>query len=176
MMPAARRLGLLALLAPLVLLGGCLGETPDRARIASAQTRDSGAGPVLEIEQQLRWSPRMLEALAHGIPLRLAYRLDCGDWLSQQFLELRYAPLQRLYTLRSMDGRERRFGRRSALLAALDRVRLPLPDALPRACRGGVRMALDLTALPTPLRFPALLWPHDWRLVSPRAPWRAELG
>lgn len=168
--------GWIGLLAPLLVLGGCLGETPDRARIASAQARDSGAGAVLEIEQQLRWSPRMLEALGNGIPLRLAYQLDCGDWRSQHFLELRYAPLQRAYTLRSMDGRERRFGRRSALLAALDRVRLPLPEPLPRACQGSVRMALDLTALPTPLRFPALLRPNQWRLVSPRASWHPDPG
>jgi hypothetical protein len=155
-----------------VLLAGCVGETPDRARIASVDVRDSGAGMVLEVEQQLRWSPTMLEALANGIPLRLAYRMECGNWRGAHVIELRYAPLQRAYAVQVAGMDARRFGRRSALLAALDRIRLPLPEGVPERCEGAIRVALDLTSLPTPLRFPALLRPEDWRLVSPEAPWQ----
>lgn len=168
MPPCARRASLLFAVS---LLAGCIGETPERAQIAAASVRDSGAGRVLEVEQQLRWSPRMLEALANGIPLRLAYHLECGSWRGAHFIQLRYAPLQRAYTLQPAGSPGRRFGRRTALLAALDRVRLPLPKDLPEDCVGALRVALDLTSLPTPLRFPALLRPQDWRLVSPRAPW-----
>ncbi|MCK7595075.1 DUF4390 domain-containing protein [Pseudomarimonas salicorniae] len=161
--------------AAAVLLGlvGCAGETPDRARIASATLRDTGAGWVLEVEQQLRFSPTMLEALSNGIPLRLAYTLDCAPWRGGHAIELRYAPLQRAYTVQPSGQEARRFGRRSAMLSALDRVRLPLPEALPADCPGGVRVVLDLTGLPTPLRFPALLRPEDWRMVSPKASWQA---
>lgn len=169
MPPCARQL---SVLLATVLVTGCLGETPERASIASASVHDTGSGQVLEVEQQLRWSPRMLEALANGIPLRLAYHLECGPWQGAHVIELRYAPLQRAYTMQPAGGPARRFGRRTALLAALDRVRLPLPETLPEVCAGGLRVALDLTALPTPLRFPALLHPEDWRLVSPRVPWQ----
>ena len=158
----------------LLALAGCAGETPERARIVSASARDTGAGLALEIEQQLRWSSTMLEALANGIPLRLVYRLDCPPWRGGHVIELRYAPLQRAYVMRAAGQPDRRFGRRSALLAAIDRVRLPLPEALPEGCSGAVRVALDLTSLPTPLRFPALLRPQDWRLVSPREPWTVD--
>lgn len=166
-----------ASLAPvLVLLAACAGETPERAQIAAVAVRDSGAGLVLEIEQQLQLSSTMLEALANGIPLRLAYAMDCGAWHSSHYMELRYAPLQRAYALHSPGSPTRRFGRRSALLAALDRIRLPLAEGLPEGCQGSVLVALDLTSLPTPLRFPALLRPEDWRLVSPRAAWQPGVG
>ncbi len=158
------------------MLAGCAGETPERAQIFTLSARDSGAGMVLEVEQQLRLSQTMLEALANGIPLRLVYALGCGSWQAAHHMELRYAPLQRVYSLHSAGSPTRRFGRRSALLAALDRVRLPLPDQLPSGCEGSVLVALDLTSLPTPLRFPALLHPEDWRLVSPRAPWQPAAG
>lgn len=172
---ASRASALLALL-----LAGCVGETPDRARIEQAIARDSGAGLVLEVEQALGFPPTVLEALANGIPLRLAYSLQgCGDppeWQAAHYIELRYAPLQRAYELHATGSPVRRFGRRSALVAALDRVRVPLPAGLPEGCQGSIRVALDLTSLPTPLRFPALLFPEQWRLVSPLASWQAAAG
>lgn len=167
------RAGVLALAA---LLAGCLGETPERARIVSAAVLETGAGRVLEVEQQLRFSPQMQSALANGIPLRLVYGLDCGAWRGGHVIELRHAPLQRAYLMSQVPAQVRRFGRRSALLAALDRVRLPLPEGLPRDCAGSVRVVLDLTALPTPLRFPALIHPERWRLVSPLATWPGDAG
>ena len=153
----------LLLTALLSLLGGCRGETPERATILDVQLLDTPAGPQLEVTQHLRFSPTMLDALSSGIPLRLLYGIEaCGR---------RYAALTHSYELRQQTGRF--FDRRSAMLAALDRVRLPLPESPPANCSGRIALSLDLTSLPTPLRFPALLQPDHWRMVSPPATWPA---
>ncbi len=156
------------------LLAGCLGETPERARISQARLLDTAGGPQLEVTQQLHLSPTMLDALGSGIPLRLVYRIDrCSTHADSAVIELRYTALTRSYELRQSRQPVRRFSRRSALLAALDRVRLPLSAPVADDCTGVVAVALDLTSLPTPLRFPALLRPDDWRLVSPPTAWQA---
>ncbi|MCB1561417.1 MAG: DUF4390 domain-containing protein [Xanthomonadales bacterium] len=152
-------------------LGGCaLGETPERAEILAVH----GVGEsTLEVTQQLRFSEHMRQALDNGIPLRLAYRIDWCDGRrgEGQVIELRYSPLGRDYRMRRLaDGEDRRFSRPSALFAALDRVRLPVKGAIPD-CGGRIAVALDLTSLPTPLRFPAFLEPSQWRLVSPEFVW-----
>lgn len=133
----------------------------------------SGDRHWLELSQRMRFSPTMLEALDSGIPLRLTYRLDWCDnhRVIGRTLVLRYTPLSGRYELSGLDGPARRFSQRSALLAALDRVRLPLASAPPGDCTLRAEVALDLTALPTPLRFPALLEPGEWRLVSPIRQW-----
>jgi len=175
--PEPRRAAL-ALLAAL-LLGACgLGETPDRARLLAVEP--VAAGTALEVTQRLRLSRTMLEALDRGIPLLLAYRLrwcpDSGRREQRVALELRHLPLSRHYELRTLPhGPVQRFARRSALLAALDRVRLPLELAAPE-CGGELAVALDLTALPTPLRFPAFLEPSEWRLVSAPLAWPSAHG
>lgn len=153
-------------------LAGCLGATPERARITAARLVHDGGRTELELTQELHFSQTMREALAHGIPLRLVYGLrGCGAD-SLQALTLRYVPLVRHYELqREGEPQARSFARRSALLASLDRVRLSLPTPPPADCRGRVQVVLDLTTLPTPLRFPALLRRAEWRLVSPRVTW-----
>jgi hypothetical protein len=159
-------------LCGLLPLAGCLGDTPERARIDSARLVQDGGVPQLELTQELRFSRTMREALANGIPLRLNYWVrGCGlDGL--HVLHLQYVPLTRHYERRfENEPQARAFERRSALLASLDRLRLPLAAAPPPGCAGTVVVALDLTTLPTPLRFPALLRPEQWRLVSPPAPW-----
>src|SRR5688500_11336533 len=165
------RSALSLLLLPLA-LAGCLGATPERARIVAARLVDDAGRPELEVTQELRFSRTMREALAHGIPLRLVYVLQGCGADSLQALSLRYVPLTRHYELqREGDTLARSFARRSALLASLDRVRLPLPSVPPPACRGVITVALDLTTLPTPLRFPAFLRRAEWRLVSPPVAW-----
>lgn len=155
------------------LLAGCaLGETPDRAEILDVR---GVATATLEVTQQLRFSEHMRQALDNGIPLRLAYNIDwCDGRRSEgQVIELRYSPLGRDYRMRRLaDGEDRRFSRPSALFAALDRVRLPVKGEIP-PCGGRISVALDLTSLPTPLRFPAFLQPSQWRLVSPEFAWSA---
>lgn len=156
------------------LLTACLGATPERARIQRVAVLSDGAG--LEVDQQLRLSTTMLRALAQGIPLRLVYRArgcrGAPDWEQEVDALLAYAPVRRVYELRLPGGALRRFARRSAMLAALDRVRLPI-GPVAQGCAGTLSVRLDLAALPTPLRFPALFRPADWRLISPEFAWTA---
>ncbi|WP_183960037.1 DUF4390 domain-containing protein [Chiayiivirga flava] len=155
-----------------MLLAGCLRDTPERARIVESRVQRTVAGASLDVTQELRFSQTMRKALDNGIALRLVYRIDgCGlDQVTT--LRMRYTPLNRHYELQQ-DGNPavRRFARSGALFAALDRVRLPL-RALPKTdCSGTLAVALDLTSLPTPLRFPAFLSSDQWRMVSPPVAW-----
>jgi Domain of unknown function (DUF4390) len=156
-------------------LAACLGETPERARIVEVELLRGAEGAVLEVTQELRFSRTMREALSNGIPLRLAYRIQVCGAEESQVLQLSYSPLNRRYEMqRDGAAAPRTFARRNALLAALDRVQLPLRHVPEAGCRSTLMVALDLTALPTPLRFPAFLQPEQWRLVSPRATWFAR--
>lgn len=161
-----------------LLLAGCLGSTPERATITAVNRIDGVGGTELELTQQLKLSRTMLNALASGIPLRLVYRIDACDAGPQgSVIELRYVALTRSYEMRrNQEAAVRRFARRAAMLAALDRIRLPLVGEPAADCRGRVQVSLDLTSLPTPLRFPAFLKPGEWRLVSPSAAWPAARG
>lgn len=155
--------GSLALVLP-----GCASPTPERAEILHARIRDDGARATLEIEQRLRFSALMLDALSNGISLRLRYELLGCDDQQAPALRLSYSPLTDEYELERTGGGEstaRRFARRSAMLAAMRRVRLPIMPAS-RTCADSVRIAFDLAALPTPLRLPALLDRADWALQS----------
>lgn len=168
----ARRLPrALAGLLLLPVLGGCLGETPERARILEARlVRDTGV--ALDITQELRFSRTMRDALDHGMSLRLVYRVQGCATGALDALELRYVPLTRHYELRRPgEAQGRSFARRSALFAALDRVRVPLTAEPTPGCRGTLQVALDLTSLPTPLRLPAFLQRDQWRMVSPVHAW-----
>ena len=160
----------------LPLLAGCLGATPERARIERVVVLTDAAGSLLEVDQDLQLSENMLRALAQGIPLRLVYRArgcrGAQAWQRDSAAELAYAPVRRVYELRLPGGELRRFARRSAMLAALDRIRLPV-ERVPEGCQGTLEVSLDLAALPTPLRFPAFFRPADWRLVSPEFVWTA---
>lgn len=164
-------------LALAVLISGCrAGEAGPaaEARLDSARVLQGAAGAALELDQSLRLNPRMLDALSNGIALRLEYRLRAcaGRLQSRPALWLRYFPLPQQYELRWQgEPAGRRFERRSALLAALDRVRVPLEPTMAE-CAGEVRMELDRAALPAPLRFPALIGLEDWRLRA-RIDWPA---
>lgn len=139
------------------------------------------ASPVLETEVDLRFSPTMLEALDRGIPLRLRFELagerGATRLSAQRELQLRYVPLARRYQVLDLQtGSSRSFPRRPQLLAALDRVRLPLAPEW-AALRDGGTLALDLkldqAALPGPLRLPALL-SAEWRLTAKEFAWRSD--
>jgi hypothetical protein len=158
-----------------LLLAACQGVTPERAELLGAHAGSTGERHWIEVEQRLQFSDTLLAALDNGVPLRLGYRLDwCGGRSVQGVqITLRYAPLSAQYELLGIEGAPRRFAQRANLLAALDRVRLPLASAPPQDCALQAEVALQLTSLPTPLRFPALLQPGEWRMVSPRAQWPA---
>lgn len=172
------RLARACLLLLLMPLAGCVEETPERARISSARPVQSATGGSLDIVQQLQLSPPMLGALEAGIPLSLVYDISGCPGARRQTarIELRFAALTRRYELRLGEDERRYFSRRSAMLAALDRVRLPLASAIGGECPGTVRVGLDLASLPTPLRLPALLRPADWRLLSPEQTWTGGAG
>ena len=159
-------------LALVLLLAGCLGDTPERARIVAVGVQRTVDGASLDVTQELRFSKTMRDALQNGIPLRLAYHVAGCGVDQATVLRMRYAPLNRHYELQQEGSVQvRRFSRRSALFAALDRVRLPLRRAPAEDCVGRLEVALDLTSLPTPLRFPAFLDSAEWRMVSPPVPW-----
>ncbi|MBD8525209.1 DUF4390 domain-containing protein [Pseudomarimonas arenosa] len=168
------RVSLLMLLS--ALLSGCLGSTPDRAELQTIGVLQSGERQFLLLQQRLSLSSTMLSALTNGVELSLGYQVSgCQapyQAIAGHRVVLRYAPLRRAYELDQGELGVRRFGRRSALLAALERIRIELPPGLPADCRGELSMALDLTRLPTPLRFPAFLRSAQWRLVSPSVPWQ----
>lgn len=135
---------------------------------------------MLAANLRIAFSPVMLEALERGIPLRLAFTLrreGRGATLSARpSLTLRYAPLAQAFLLVDDGGATRAFASRTQMLAALDRVRLPLPrdwaDA-PAGARYELRLRLDDAALPGPLRLPALV-SRAWRLATPEHAWRAQ--
>ena len=165
----ARALSTLLVLAG---LSGCLGATPDRARILEARVVRDGGRAELELIQDLRFSRSMRDALSNGIPLRLIYGIEGCEMRDAQVIELRYLPLLRHYELQRIgDPQSRSFARRSALFASLDRIRLPLLRDPVDGCSGTVSMALDLTTLPTPLRIPAFLQRGEWRLISAPSAW-----
>lgn len=106
------------------------------------------------------------EALQSGLSLsyRVDWHLDHGPRLSQT-LRIRYSPLLRRYTL-LVAGNERSYSLRNALLAALENATVSWPEAACSApCSGRVRMRLDISQLPAPLRLPAL-FDGDWQFDS----------
>jgi hypothetical protein len=152
----------------LLLLAGCGAVDAPRARIEDARRLQRGDSLQLEVQQRLAFQPLMLEALANGIGLRLDYVLYfCeSEQRAVRSLWLRYYPLAGEYEMRwegEMQGR--RFARRGALLAALDRIRIELP-AQAAECDLSLSLELERSALPAPLRFPALIGLQDWRLSS----------
>lgn len=167
----ARRLALLAFAALLCACHG--GGAIESARI------DDGAAPAIDARLRLAPTADLLAALDRGVPLvlRLDLAADGARHLrAVRRIELRYLPLAQRYAWTDLDsGAVRTFARRSLLLAALDRVRLPLPadwSGLPPGTRLALSLSLDVDALPPPLRLPALFSPR-WRLDLPEHAWTA---
>lgn len=134
--------------------------------------------PVLDASLRLRPSSQMLAALDRGVPLTLRFRLRTQDATpaldTTRRIELRYLPLAQQYQLRDLDtGLMRYFPRQAQLLAALDRVRLPLDVAWAGLAAGTactLSLVLDVDALPAPLRLPALV-SAQWRLNPAEHRW-----
>ena len=138
---------------------------------------------------RLQWNPdaRVLEALENGIPLQfdvavVAQADAVFGWrptLSSQtrHLQLRYFPLSRQYQLRDLDlGTTRSYAARALAVAALEDLRLALPDwSAADATRYRLEITLDRNALPGALRLPALFLPA-WRLCSGEFSWPARTG
>ena len=93
------------------------------------------------------------------------------DGAADAFVDLRYRPLPRQYELRLRnDAAPRVFASRarliSRLIAALDRIVITGFSAT----SGSVRVALVSSALPAPLRLPALI-DREWQLATPSRDW-----
>lgn len=170
------RRAVLGSLVALLALTACGSAEPPRALIEHMRPLQRGTTLQLEVQQRLDFQPNMLDALSNGIPLRLDYHLEyCAHrGRALRSLWLRYYPLANEFEMRWEGAAQgRRFARRGALLAALDRVRLELPDEAV-GCDLTLRLQLERSALPAPLRFPALIGWQDWRLASASYPLPAE--
>ncbi|MBK6726853.1 MAG: DUF4390 domain-containing protein [Xanthomonadales bacterium] len=120
----------------------------------------------MQLELDLRFTDTLLQALDDGIPLLLAVQID-GAVASVQRIGLRYRPLSRQYELHLPgDAQPRVFASRARLLAALDRIVLGAVSA----DSGRVRVKLVSSALPAPLRLPALV-EREWQLATPQRSW-----
>ena len=171
LLPAAAVLGSL-------LVAACSAREDGAHAEIRAATIAREPAPALVADLRLSFSPAMLEALDRGIALRLALRLSGrgagGNVELERGLKLRYLPLAQQYQLAEESGVARSFARRSQLLAALDRVRVPLPPEWAQPFDSyALELELDTSALPGPLRLPALYEPA-WRLSTPVYRWPAR--
>jgi hypothetical protein len=153
----------------------------------AAQLRIRSASVVQGVlTARLLWQPSqaVLAALDNGIvldfivdvraygPARLGWRSTLAH--AERHIELRYFPLSRRYQLRDLDrGETRSYGARAQLVAALEDLRLDLPESWRAGTARAYALTIDLDRdrLPGSLRLPALLRP-DWRLSSGDYSWQ----
>lgn len=160
-----------------IALAACARQPPPL--LVRAADVDAGV-----LSAHLEWHPdaSVLAALDHGIALDFIVTLRAQGagvlgWhptlLTQhRHLQLRYFPLSRQYQWRDLDrGETRSYAARALLIAALEDLRLAVPDfSAPTAQRFVLDITLDRNALPGALRLPALLRPA-WRLSSGDYAW-----
>ena len=147
------------LIALSLLLAGC-GADPRGSEIRGAVF----ANGQLTLDLDLRFSETHLAALDHGIPLRLELAMAGAP---TRLVTLRFRPLARQYELQFSDeDAPRLHASRARLLAALDRIVIGNVTAP----AGNVHIALDSSALPAPLRLPALI-DSEWRLETAPKHW-----
>jgi hypothetical protein len=124
--------------------------------------------PNLALQLRADLGDEATTALKAGIVLAFDVQWQLADErVLKQSLALSYSPLLDQYQLRIGDRAAQRYGQRNTLLAALENAQLSWPDAAPcaSACGGRVRIELDRSRLPAPLRLKALTDP-DWQLDS----------
>jgi hypothetical protein len=160
----------LALAGLAMALAAC-GQPASTLRIDAASLKRDGE-PTLEVDLDLALSPRLIEALDHGVPLTIRFRIDAGGQGTERHLRLRYLPLVDQYQAYDVErGDGRTFARRAQLLAGLDRVRLPLGADWATAPGDLVlSVALDRSTLPAALRLPALV-DREWQLAGSEHRW-----
>ncbi len=155
--------------------------------IRSAETRLVDGVYRLDASIDYQLSDAAVEALDKGVSLTIeltisvererAYLWDETVAELNQHYFIRYHALSRMYLLKNLNsGAQRNFPSRRAALQALGRVMgLPVLDqSLLRAgerYRAYLRAALDIEALPLPLR-PLAYLSSDWRMVSDWYSWR----
>jgi len=165
-----------------IALAACAGAP--QAFVVRGASVDSGM-----LAARLEWRPdaRVLEALDNGIALQFDVRVQAqgaSTWFWRptvaartRHLQLRYFPLSRQYQLRDLDlNQARSYAARALALAALEDLRLPLPEwKAANAERYRLEIDLDRNALPGALRMPALFQPA-WRRCNGEFAWPARAG
>ena len=174
-----------------MLMGLCLApawpaERDYGFRVSHASLAREGEVLVLNAAIDYRFSPTLVEALRHGVPLVLSVdtclrrpRRALWDetlWCRTLDFRLQYYPLARVYRVVDETHRfQRSFPRLDAALAALGRLEAialppPAPPRLPRQGYVTVQVRLNIERLPWALR-PRAWFSPDWRLRSERYRW-----
>ncbi len=164
-----------------VCLSGCWQKNQANAEIQSAQLRNDLDGTHLIAQLRLQFSEVMFDALKHGVPLTLTFRIQRADLIEKRTLQLRYAALPDAFEIRIFDqdrndskfstndlNSVRRFSSRAQLEAALDQVDFILQPSSANDCN--LQLQLDTASLPAPLRLPALL-EAQWRGLQSEYRW-----
>ena len=187
-MPACARFhetGPIWLLVACIALAGCADSAEnDRFKFRSVTANWNSGQLRVHTEQTVPLSAEAREALVHGVPLTLLLDFRLRNSVSQiraaentERFEIRYLPLSDHYQLTFYDGTPARtFPRLRHALADLSNVSFSLvTGALPAGeYEMLVRLRLDQTAMPPPMRLPVLLsaqWQHD----SPWSSWPMKI-
>lgn len=176
----------IASLCVVAALGGCdvlRHQAPGSLDVREARIVVAADGAQLDLALDCRLNGPMSDALEHGIPITLRIDLEAEvarEGIAQRReIELRYFPLTRRYQLRDPHSENvRSFSAYGALIDALGALRVPLPAGFGELAPGTrlrLRVGLDHSALPGPLRLPAILEPA-WRLVAPEHAWTVAAG
>jgi Domain of unknown function (DUF4390) len=142
-------------------------------------------GTHLIAQLRLQFSDTMFDALEHGVPLTLNFRIQRAHLIERRALQLRYAALTDAFEIRTFElgkietkavlnslNSVRSFSSRAQLEAALDQVDFTLlPDS---ASDCVLELHLDTASLPAPLRLPALL-ESQWRGLRSEYRWPCAL-
>jgi len=150
------------------------GITPIRAKV------EAGAdGYRLDAEFDIRFSPRLEEAVNRGVALYFVVEFELSKprwyWFDErpvqlsQTYKITYTPLLRQYRL-SADAAYQNFTSFEEVVAALSRVRgWPVAESGALHKQGdyqaAIRMRLDTTQLPKPFQLNAVA-SSDWNLAS----------
>jgi hypothetical protein len=171
----------LALGMLLVAIAGLVAPAPARAdgiTPVSAKVESGPDGYRLDAEFDVRFSPRLEEAVNRGVALYFIVEFELSKprwyWFDQkpvqlaQTYKITYTPLLRQYRL-SAGSAYQNFTRFEEVVAALSRVRgWPVADAGALAkgeYQAAIRMRLDTTQLPKPFQLNAVA-SSDWNLAS----------
>ncbi|EMR14218.1 hypothetical protein MPL1_00782 [Methylophaga lonarensis MPL] len=155
-------------------------------RVEHADVRKVGNGHILNASISYPLTPRVLEALEHGVPITFFQEIQLINeipvlgplwqwnrkvWRTELVYELRFHQLSRQYVLTAVSTQKfQTFPTIEEALASMGRINaltLP-PEILLKHNRLQLRLrsGLDLHALPTPMR-PGALLSTKWQLTSP---------
>ena len=181
-------MNLTAFAAILALLGAEQSAPAAGFAVTGASLRPTGYACLLTASVDYRFSPAVIEALQHGVPLTLAIHFSLANRSGHHAadnplahltrrLQVSYHPLTRAYRVAYPDtGVLEHVATLTTLIEYLGSIRdWPVLSscALPpgQVWQASLRVSLDIEALPLPLRPIAYLSP-DWHLESPPYPWR----